>query len=329
MNRVGNTVAALTVVTTLLILSLWAGLTSSAPLRPLHGDRPLVVCSTTVFGSIVQELAGDSVDVQVIASPSICPGHYDVKPSDVYAVGEADLIFYHGFEPWVEELVEASRTNATLVKIGGPWNNPSGAKNYYCKVADALEKYLGLDVSDRLDEALSEVNQTFSQIREELQELGANQTNVICMQWQVGFVSQLGFNVVKDYPPPETLSPEDVSELISVGKSKDVALVIDNLQSGTEFGEYLAEQIGAVHVVLTNFPGTEPDVNNITAMYLWNAEQLSTALEHHEVMVELSSVKSLLRVYSTATYCLIAVVVAEAVVIAYALRVRRPGGSGA
>ena len=62
------------------------------------GEKPLVVCSTTVLGSIVQELAGDSVDVQVIASPSICPGHYDVKPSDVYAVGEADLIFYHGFE---------------------------------------------------------------------------------------------------------------------------------------------------------------------------------------------------------------------------------------
>ena len=57
MNRIGNTIAALAVVTTLLILSLSAGLTGSAPLRPLHGDKPLVVCSTTVFGSIVQELS--------------------------------------------------------------------------------------------------------------------------------------------------------------------------------------------------------------------------------------------------------------------------------
>ncbi len=329
MNRIGNTVAALAVVTTLLILSLSAGLASLAPLRPLHEDKPLVVCSTTVFGSIVQELAGDSVDVQVIVSPSICPGHYDVKPSDVYAVREASLIFYHGFEPWVESLVEASGTNATLVKISGSWKTPSGAENYYRGVADALEEYLGLDVSDKLDEALSEVNQTLSEIREEFQELGANQTNVICMLWQVDFVSQLGFNIVEKYPPPEMLSPEDVSELISVGKSEDVALVIDNLQSGTEFGEYLAEQIGAVHVVLTGFPGIEPGISNLTAMYLWNAEQLSTALEHHELMVELSSVRSSLRVYSTATYCLIAVVVAEAVVIAYALKVRRPGGSGA
>ena len=56
------------------------------------GEKPVVVATTSVIGSVVKDLAGDRVDLYVIASPAICPAHYDIKPSDVYTFSNANLI---------------------------------------------------------------------------------------------------------------------------------------------------------------------------------------------------------------------------------------------
>ncbi|RLE74320.1 MAG: manganese transporter, partial [Thermoprotei archaeon] len=69
-----------------------------APALQAQGERPVVVCTTTVLASMVRDLAGDLVVIEVIASPAVCPAHYDVKPSDVEAFGRADLILAHGIE---------------------------------------------------------------------------------------------------------------------------------------------------------------------------------------------------------------------------------------
>jgi hypothetical protein len=59
------------------------------------------------------------------------------------------------------------------------------------------------------------------------------------MQWQKGFVEFLGFKVLVTYPPPEMVSAKKYEEILKNGTG--AKLVIDNLQSGTEFGEKIAE----------------------------------------------------------------------------------------
>ncbi|RLG86070.1 MAG: hypothetical protein DRO18_04925, partial [Thermoprotei archaeon] len=89
---------------------------SVTPIVTSSNEKPTVVCTTTVLASIVEDLASDLVNVEVIASPTICPAHYDVRPSDVEKVRQASLILYHGFEPWIEDLVKASGSGAPMVK---------------------------------------------------------------------------------------------------------------------------------------------------------------------------------------------------------------------
>ena len=285
-------------------------------------EKPVVVATTSVIGSVVKDLAGDRVDLYVIASPAICPAHHDIKPSDVYTFSKASLILYHGFEPWVKDLYEASGSKAKLVKVSGPWNTPDGIKSYYKRVASVLRDELGIDVSGRLNEVLPKIDSLADEIKSKAEEAGISKVKVIAMRWQKGFVKWLGFNVVADFGPPEKLSSADVEKLVETGKREKVMLVISNLQSGIKFGESLASEIGANHIVLTNFPWTDPDLKTLMDVLERNAERLIKGAELYRVRSITSELESELNLYKVLSYCLIAVAVVEAVFLAYTLRGR-------
>ena len=285
-------------------------------------EKPIVVTTTSVLGSIVKDLAGDNVTVVIITSPSICPAHYDIKPSDVMIVAKANLILYHGFEPWIDKLVTASGTKAPLVKISGPWNTPDSLKQYYIKVAQALEKYLRLNVSDRLQICLNAIDKVAQYMKQEAQKYDFSKIKVICMLWQKAFIQWLGFKIVATYPPPERLSVQDISKLESIGKSEKVAFVIDNLQSGMKFGENLAEEVGAIHIVLTNFPGIIPGTNNVTSMFLYNLKTLEKAVENYKLLKEIHNLRNEVNSYTYITIGLAVVIVVESIIIVILLRRR-------
>ncbi|EMR74443.1 hypothetical protein MBGDF03_01252, partial [Thermoplasmatales archaeon SCGC AB-540-F20] len=54
----------------------------------------------------------------------------------------------------------------------------------------------------------------------------------------------------------------------------EVCAVIDNLQSGTEFGARVASESGASHVIFTNFPGAVPGADTYLEMITYNTQQL-------------------------------------------------------
>jgi len=307
-----NNLAAVLIISCLVSLMLFT---------PISGEeRPVVIATTTVLGSVVQDLAGDLVELHVIVSPSICPAHYDVKPSDVYIFSEASLILYHGFEPWIDNLYEASGSKASLVKISGSWSTPEGVKKYYEEVASALREELGLDVSDSLKRALEEIDSAADDIKSKADELQVPNVKVITMKWQEEFVKWVGFHVVADFGPPEKLSSADVNKLMETGKNEEVALVISNLQSGTKFGESLAAEIGAVHVVLSNFPWGDPEVKTLIDLMKRNADELFKATELYDVKIAALELRRTLDLYQTLVYCLIALAVIEAVLLAYLIR---------
>ncbi len=261
-------------------------------------EKPLVVTTTNVLASIVEDLAGDSVVVEVIVSPSACPAHYDVKPSDVYKIKEADLILIHGFEPWVNDLVSASGSSAPIVTIKGPWNTPDLLKEKYISVANALQRYLGIDVEINLNKSLDAINKTAVWLKEFAKSNGFEGVPVVAMMWQVGFLKFLGFNVVATYPPPEKVSLNLYNQIIANASKYGAKIVVDNLQSGTELGRKIADEIGGVEVALTNFPGIAPELNNMTEVMKYNAELMARALE----LVRLSNASTQLEsnIYSSA-----------------------------
>ena len=78
---------------------------------------------------------------------------------------------------------------------------------------------------------------------------------------------------------PDLFSLQDLVRLAAAGREAGAQLVIDNLQSGVDFGAKLAREIGAVHVVLSNFPGAMPRTATLIDLLTRNAESLFSAIE--------------------------------------------------
>ncbi len=289
---------------------------------PVMADdaKPIVVCTTNVLGSLVQELAGEEVSVVVLAEPGICPADFDMKPSDVYAVSNAKLLFYHDIpgEFWLQGLVDASgNTDLTRVKIPGVYNTPEGAKRCIRWVGGNLSTTLPMDLDAKVNAMLTDADATTNAIQSEAQDLNVTAVKVVCMKWQETFVDWVGFDVVATYDPPETLSAGDVTTLVETAQDEGAALIIDNFQISAEFGAGIASQVGAVHVVLTNFPGAIPGTGNLTQMFRYNAEQLFEGTRAwrstRELRGEMESIRNQLTIFQAATSVVLIVAVVEAV----------------
>jgi zinc/manganese transport system substrate-binding protein/zinc transport system substrate-binding protein len=306
----------------LMILAAALMLLTSLNVSPVMADEAklIIVCTTNVLGSLVQEFVEENVSVVVLAQPGICPADYDMKPSDVYAVSNAGLLFYHDIpgEFWLQGLIDASgNTNLTKVKIPGVYNMPEGAKCCIRWVGGNLSIVLSMDLDAKVNAMVADVDATANAIQSEAQDLNVTGVKVVCMKWQETFVKWVGFDVVATYNPPETLSAGDVTTLVETAQNEEAALIIDNLQISTEFGAGIASQVGAVHVVLTNFPGAVPGTRNLTQMFRYNAEQLfdgtRTWRSTREFRGEMESLRNQLTIFQGVTSVAIIAAVVEAV----------------
>ncbi|RLI34786.1 hypothetical protein DRO55_06045, partial [Candidatus Bathyarchaeota archaeon] len=244
--------------------------------------------TTTILSSFVEQVGGERVTVISIVPPGVCPAHYDITPSDVYAVSRASLILYSGFEPWLDNLIKTSgNVNVTKVKIGGPWHPYTAALTYVRRVRDALSNVLP-EYSDIFEDnarmVCEEINATAQEIMNNATRLGVSDVKVVCMLWQKGFVEWMGFQIVATYLPPERMSLSDVMTLTNTAEKEGVALVIDNLPSGYSLGAKLAADIGAQHVILTNFPGAIPGTETYAKMIKYNAKQLFDAVKRYQLI---------------------------------------------
>ncbi|KXB05146.1 hypothetical protein AKJ50_01745, partial [candidate division MSBL1 archaeon SCGC-AAA382A13] len=105
---------------------------------------------------------------------------------------------------------------------------------------------------------------------------------VICQQFQKGFVEWLGFDVVLTYPSPEQVSNKQLKNLINAAENEDVGIIISNNPSGTSVGKGVASETGIEHVILSNFPGSREGEDTYCEMIKNNAERLFSAKKAYE-----------------------------------------------
>ncbi|OIQ08048.1 manganese ABC transporter substrate-binding lipoprotein precursor [Moorella thermoacetica] len=247
----------------LLILALFitTGCNSKQP-----GSKLKVVTGTSLLMTAVQEVGGDRVEVKNIIPPASCPGHFDIKPSDVAMLGQARVFLMHDWQGqlFTQELV-ASVKNPKLevvpVAIKGNWMAPPVWQQALQTVAGILgekdpanKEYYQTNAQKAIDQAAK----AGQEMQGRLQAAGSGKVKVLCSNQQEGFVRWAGLQVVDTYGRPEELTPQKVKELVDKGRQAGVKLIIDNLQSGPDAGTGIAKELGVPQVTLSNFPGGLP-----------------------------------------------------------------------
>ena len=229
--------------------------------------QPLVdiMAGSSLIANIIQDVADGKLETRTIIPPGVCPGHYDVKPSEIKALANSTALFIHNYQQSYQNIVGAIEAAdnpdliITVLNVTGNWMVPAVQAEAVGKIAQALGE-MDPENAAYYQERAAEREQAIldygEEVKNRLQDAEVEGVKVICAAMQEGFVRWAGFDVVATYGRPEDLSVADVDQLITEAKQAGVALVIDNLQSGsTTLGAAMEPDIEAVPVTISNFPG--------------------------------------------------------------------------
>ena len=225
-----------------------------------------VVTSTSLLAGIAAGVGGDRVDVANIIPPAQCPGHFDIKPSDIMKLSQGDIFLMHGWpgEKWAEELI-ASAGNPDLVVVvinmqgtASYWMTPPVQSQAVEQVADELAQ-IDLDNASyyrgNAAAMVAMIEAKGEECQARLQAANVGQVKVMCDEQQAVFVTWAGFDVVETYGRPESFTPQKLQELIDTAREEGVTLFVDNLTSGPDAAVGMAEEVGVAQVTISNFPG--------------------------------------------------------------------------
>jgi ABC-type Zn uptake system ZnuABC Zn-binding protein ZnuA len=82
-------------------------------------DRVKVVATTTQAADFTRNVGGDNVEVVGLLAPNTDPHEYEVRPRDLQALTDADLVVRSGgdLDEWLADAIEGSGTEAPVVTL--------------------------------------------------------------------------------------------------------------------------------------------------------------------------------------------------------------------
>ena len=219
--------------------------------------RGIVTSDTLLSGMIASLLPPNRYSVEAILPPGQCPGHYDVKLSDIEKMKKANLIVSFRGMPFMDK-AGLGGEGQLLVDAGGRnWMAPDSYTYGLGVLAAELSKRFPEDKDEimiRKEDTAREVKAGANSLIEKVKRKGLFGKPIIASSMQKEVLEWMGFRVVGEYGRPEAMSAREVVRLSKIGRDQHVIVVVDNLQCGPDVGKGISETLRVPHVVLTNFP---------------------------------------------------------------------------
>jgi zinc transport system substrate-binding protein len=225
-----------------------------------EADGIIVTSDTILSGMINELLPSGHFEISAILPPDQCPGHYDMKISDIQKVEEADLVISFQDLPFMEEARDDSKKWILLDRKERNWMAPDSyvfGLNVLARLLTERFPELGLQIEQRRGPAVSKVEDRADALRDEIRRAGIVDKPVLASSMQQETLEWMGLRVVGSYGRSESISVREVARLSGIDRKEKVLMVVDNLQSGPLAGQGIAEALGVPHVVLSNFPSEE------------------------------------------------------------------------
>lgn len=212
---------------------------------------------TILSGMIISLLPQGRYPVEAILPPGQCPGHYDVKISDIEKLKKADLIVSFMGMSFMNKTRPADRRHILVDTGGRNWMSPDSYIYGLDILAEKLSGYFPEDtniIMSRKKEAIANIKGGAYLISQRIKKSGISGISVIASSMQKETLEWMGLRVAAEYGRQEAMSAREIVRLVKIGKNESVKMVVDNLQSGPDTGKSIAEALRVQHVVLTNFP---------------------------------------------------------------------------
>jgi ABC-type Zn uptake system ZnuABC Zn-binding protein ZnuA len=244
-------------------------------------DTADISVSSSYLSCAVSDIAGSRLDVFSLVPPGMCPGHFDISPSQVGRVCTSRVLFIFDFqESMKDSLSKVTNDDVHIETIapGGGLCIPDTYAKVCRKVCDVLSKTYPENSEwfresfNRLEARLDDLG---SKVKSRIEAAGLDGKKVICSIHQAGFAEWLGLEVVGTFKGRDTETAGGLNECIKAGLEQDAGVVIANKQEGTKLTEVIADRLGAEMVVFSNFPETKSDNSGFVELINQNVDKLA------------------------------------------------------
>lgn len=245
----------------LALIAACGGVAGSSVSRKDFDKQPAVAVTNSYLQAAVADLMGEDFAVVPLAGPGTCPGHFDLRPSQIERLSTCRLLVRFDFQRRIESKLRGrlgdSLTVAAVENNGGMCE-PSNYAEACGQIADAL---VAADLIDRpaADARLAEIRRRMESLHEwsveQIASAGLRGLPVVASSHQEAFCTGLGLNVAAAYPGGDA-RPSQLDEVVAAAQSAHAGLLIANLPAGRRTADMLAERLGVAVVVFANFPAS-------------------------------------------------------------------------
>lgn len=224
-------------------------------------DTPsgIAVSNSYIEAAVLDVLNGQAV-IQRLAEPGMCPGHFDIRPSQVERLRKCRILMRFDFQKSLDSQfggVARDGLEISEILVPGGLCEPASFIAACRRVADVLVSSNLAErtvVDERLAAIEARVEKQAAWCQDQMARAGWSGSAVVCSAHQEAFCRWLGLKVVATFSGADSASIGDIDMAVRAGDSAGVRAVIANLPEGRRMADALGHRLNARVVVFGNFP---------------------------------------------------------------------------
>lgn len=246
------------------------------------GESATIAASNTYLEAAARDLLGREVAVLRLAEPGMCPGHFDMRPSQLSELSGCQLLLRFDFQRGLDRKLDAAVQRGLRIISVAPdagLCTPTAYRNTCVAVAAALVEAGMLEQSTaaaRLAEVDRALATATADVRARITNAGLADVGVVTSGHQAAFCTFLGLNVLAEFSGTDTALINEIDTAIGAGAK--ARAIIANRPEGRGLADALAARLDLPVVVLDNFPHPQKHNGVFVELMRANANVIVTTL---------------------------------------------------
>jgi zinc transport system substrate-binding protein len=230
--------------------------------RNIHRGQAEIAVTNSYLQCVVNDLCPDA-EVLCLAPPGMCPGHFDILPSQVTLLRKCRMLLLFDIQERIEDSLSRMKDDGLRVYSVKTSPGLCVPENYVatsrgvCDILCSEYPERAAQYRQRLQLIEQRLEHTGAELQASIRQVGAASAEVITSDHQAQFADWLGLETIATFVGSDIETVSNINHCLKRADGRDVRFVIANKQEGTALAEALADRLGAKAVVFSNFPAVD------------------------------------------------------------------------
>lgn len=268
---------------TLSLVLLLALVVSCRPAGRREGTAEIAV-TNSYLACVVRDLCPQGVEVLCLAPPGMCPGHFDIAPTQVRQLRHCRLLLLFDFQGQTEQKLASLQKRGLKTQLVSA---PAGlcipdaylaTCEQVCRMLSEVYPQRAAEFRGRLPVVKDRIVALSAELRASVTGLGLTGAKVLASSHQAGFAAWLGLEPVDTFIGSDLETIASIDRCLKKAAGQEIRFIIANRQEGTALAEALADRLHAKAVVFSNFPEAAGDAAGFDQLLRDNVRLLREAV---------------------------------------------------